>query len=89
MTTGRQPSEKDFLRISEWIKKKKKSTDRPKKKTAEKKHLAQHRIKINNYENKKTFYWSTDNNINIHNQFRAGSKYYWNNFRYEYLQRQL
>jgi len=31
MTTGRQPSEKDFLRISDWIKKqkKKKLTNRP------------------------------------------------------------
>ncbi len=44
MTTGRQPSEKEFLLISEWIKKKKKSTDRPKKRLPKKKHLAQHRM---------------------------------------------
>lgn len=44
MTTGRQPTEQDFLRISEWIEKKKKTNDRPKKKAVEKKHLAQHRM---------------------------------------------
>lgn len=44
MTTGRQPSEKEFLLISEWIKKKKKSDERPKKKAVEKKHLSQHRM---------------------------------------------
>jgi hypothetical protein len=44
MTTGRQPSEEEFLRISEWIKKKKKAIDRPKKKSAEKKHLAKQRM---------------------------------------------
>ncbi len=38
-TTGRQPSEKEFARISEWIRKKKERTS--KKPTSKQKHLAQ------------------------------------------------
>ena len=40
-TTGRQPSDQDFQRISEWIRKRKKLT-KTKKATARQKHLAQH-----------------------------------------------
>ena len=41
-TTGRQPSEQDFERISEWIcKKKEKVTKTKKSLTSKKKHLAQ------------------------------------------------
>ncbi len=45
-TTGRQPSEQDFARISEWIKKdkQKQATRRKAKKAAGKKHLAQQGI---------------------------------------------
>lgn len=41
-TTGRQPSEQDFKRISEWIKKDKqrKSTQTEKKRLTKKMHLA-------------------------------------------------
>ena len=41
-TTGRQPSEQDFIRISEWIKKDKqrKSTRKATKQPAKQKHLA-------------------------------------------------
>ena len=41
-TTGRQPSEQDFIRISEWIKKDKerKSTRKVSKQPAKQKHLA-------------------------------------------------
>jgi len=41
-TTGRQPSEQDFIRISEWIKKDKlrKSTRKISKHPATQKHLA-------------------------------------------------
>ena len=38
-TTGRQPSEKDFARISEWIRKKKER--KSKKLVSKRKHLAQ------------------------------------------------
>lgn len=45
-TTGRQPSEQDFARISEWIKKdkQKKAIRKEAKKTTGKKHLAQQGI---------------------------------------------
>jgi len=45
-TTGRQPSEQDFARISEWIKKdkQKKSLHKQSKRTTEQKHLAQHKV---------------------------------------------
>jgi hypothetical protein len=41
-TTGRQPSEQDFIRISEWIKKDKqrKSAGKISKQPAKQKHLA-------------------------------------------------
>ena len=42
-TTGRQPSDQDFERISEWIRKRKKLT-KSKKATAKRKHLAQHSV---------------------------------------------
>ena len=43
LTTGRQPSEEEFARVSEWIKKnKEKQSDRKKsKQSSGKKHLAQ------------------------------------------------
>ena len=41
-TTGRQPSEQDFERISEWIRQKKEKANKTKKSsTSKKKHLAQ------------------------------------------------
>lgn len=40
-TTGRQPSDQDFERISEWIRKRKKLT-KTKRATSKRKHLAQH-----------------------------------------------
>lgn len=41
-TTGRQPSEQDFERISEWIRQKKEKVNKAKKSSgAKKKHLAQ------------------------------------------------
>ncbi len=44
-TTGRQPSEQDFARISEWIKKdkQKQATRKEARHTAGQKHPAQHR----------------------------------------------
>ena len=41
-TTGRQPSEQDFIRISEWIKKDKqrKEARKARKQSSPKKHLA-------------------------------------------------
>jgi hypothetical protein len=42
-TTGRQPSDQDFERISEWIRKKKKLA-RTKKATSRRKHLTQHEV---------------------------------------------
>ncbi|MEI6950835.1 hypothetical protein V9K67_26885 [Paraflavisolibacter sp. H34] len=44
LTTGRQPSEQDFARISEWIKqdKQKKTARKPSKRPAEKENFAQH-----------------------------------------------
>lgn len=40
-TTGRQPSEKDFERISAWIRQKKEKVNKAKKSsTSKKKHLA-------------------------------------------------
>lgn len=43
LTTGRQPSDQDFARISEWIKrdKQKKAGGKTAKKSAPEKHLAQ------------------------------------------------
>jgi hypothetical protein len=42
-TTGRQPSDQDFARISEWIRKNKEKQNRKKQKqTSHPKHLAQH-----------------------------------------------
>ncbi len=40
-TTGRQPSDQDFERISEWIRKRKKLT-KTKKAVTRRKHLVQH-----------------------------------------------
>ena len=41
-TTGRQPSEQDFKRISEWIRQKKEKANKEKKSpTSKKKHPAQ------------------------------------------------
>ena len=40
-TSGRQLSDQDFLRISEWIKKKKQTSSQTKKRVAGQKHLAQ------------------------------------------------
>ena len=40
-TTGRQPSDQDFERISEWIRNRKKLT-KAKRATSKRKHLAQH-----------------------------------------------
>ncbi len=40
-TTGRQPSEQDFARISEWIRKKKEKDNKAKKTTTKRKHLVQ------------------------------------------------
>jgi hypothetical protein len=40
-TSGRQPSEQDFARISEWIRKKKETASRPKKRLAKPKQVAQ------------------------------------------------
>ena len=42
-TTGREPTEEDFLRISEWIKKKKQASVRSKKQAPE--HNALHKHK--------------------------------------------
>ena len=42
-TTGRQPSDQDFERISEWIRKKKKLI-KVKKAASRRKHLAQHSV---------------------------------------------
>ncbi len=42
-TTGRQPSDQDFQRISEWIRRRKKLT-KTKKATNRKKHLTQHSV---------------------------------------------
>lgn len=45
-TTGRQPSEQDFARISEWIKKDKhkQATSKRARQTVGQKHLSQHGI---------------------------------------------
>ena len=39
-TTGRQPSEQDFERISEWIQKQKGKESKAKKMTSNRKHVA-------------------------------------------------
>ena len=40
VTSGRQPSRQDFARISEWIRKKKQTSSRPKKQGPKQKKLA-------------------------------------------------